>query len=180
MAVDKNKTINALLKVILALSLVFSSWWSIRSFSNILPYTSEGQQLLSLVSSSYATMLFSVVMPLLSAAIFYAIYMFLERSVLRSLGHNLDFFGRQFDSDWHVRLVEICAIIIAIVLGVAEIIWTYYPLARSVGSPLVSLICKLGVFGVMYWLLYKKHGKDMMPFVFSSTLFPIILVVIFV
>ncbi|MGN0797836.1 MAG: hypothetical protein ACI4M5_06455 [Christensenellales bacterium] len=179
MKADKNKIINLSLKIALALSLVFSAWWSVRSFSNIMPYMAEGQQLLSLVSPSYVTMMFSVVMPILTAMIIYAVYMFLERYVMRALGRNMDFFGQDFDSDWHVRLFEACAIIMALTSGVAEIIWNFYPLAAGLGRPIANFSVKIIVLGAMYWLLYRRHGKEMMPFVFSATLFPTILVVIF-
>ncbi|MDY4591916.1 MAG: hypothetical protein SO434_00730 [Eubacteriales bacterium] len=179
MKADKNNVINVLLKIALAISLVFSAWWSVRSFSNIMPYMAEGQQLLSLVSPAYVTIMFSVVMPILTAMIIYAVYMFLERSVLRSLGRNMEFFGQEFDGSWHTRLFEVCAIVIALTSGIAEMLWTFYPLASGLGRPLVDICVKIIVLGAMYWLLYRKHGKEMMPFVYSATLFPTIFVVIF-
>ena len=179
MKAEKNKIINISLKIALALSLVFSAWWSVRSFGNIMPYMAEGQQLLSLVSPAYVTIMFSVVMPIFTALIIYAVYMFLERSVMRALSRNMEFFGQDFDSDWHVRLFEICAMVLALASGIAEVIWTYYPLAAGLGRPIANFVVKIVVLGAMYWLLYHRHGKEMIPFVFSATLFPTIFVVIF-
>lgn len=174
------QAINIIVKICLVLSIMFAVWITWQAFYNMLPYTSQGQQIMSMLSPTSQKVMFWAVMPLFISAIFVGLYFLLEKLSVRSLSRTMDVFGTTLDIDWHTILIEIVGIVMAIVKAVLEVIWATFPLATNVGRPIAITFAKVLILAGMYLILYKKHGKDMMPFVFSALMLPSIMVLIFV
>ncbi len=178
---DKAKlAVNIIVKICLIVSIMFAVWITSQAFYNMLPYTSQGQQILSMLSPTSQKVMFWAVLPLFSSAIFVGLYFLIEKTALRSLSRTMEVFGSAVDTDWHTIMLEIVGIVLAVVKAVLEAIWATYPLSANIGRPIAITLAKVLILVGMYWILYKKHGKEMMPFVFSAFMFPSILVLIFV
>lgn len=158
--------------VVLYLSMAFSCIAVSEEAYNLLPFYDLG------VEVSFSG--FQYYFPFVMALIYYGLYTIYIKMIFNSANGRMSMYGKCLSKENVRALVDPCFILLAVLIGIVEIIFYIYPVWGKMFKTICKEICAFIVIYLMYRQLSRGLEKIYKPIIFKALLMPSILLVVLI
>ena len=185
----KNDWVTILLKVLLYAGMFFSLFYFGKLNFNSLyvavidpSYTDLfGISLAGYISSMGNTMLVAmkILLPAICALLFFLFYFLYARFFATLVFNQMRVFGVGFDIRKFRICLDSCMVLMSVLLGLAQVIFNYYPLVYNFGNVFIPPAIALLSMAIFYFVYSRNFEKMYRPLLLNVMLLPTIAVILF-
>lgn len=192
----KNNALTIILKIVLFGSMFFSLVFAnIQSFNSMFYYKigtgsmdyfaellggANMLETLGMFEGGNIVLTYKIITPLIMTAIFFLLYLLYAKFFAYLVFNQMLVLGESFD----IKKFRICLdssfILLTLILGFSDLIFTFYPTGYNVGKILVNIFGAVLSMGLFFLLYTRKTEKKFYPVIFHIMMIPAISLLLFV